>query len=89
MNKLHSQTVWGLGLLAASIVSVMVPSTPLGTDVWKIIPFYLFILSSLSAPFVLKKAKKTGDKIAGYAFYLSWIPFLMCLFFLITIGIYR
>lgn len=85
MNKLHRQTVWGLGLLSASVVSVMVPSTPLGTDVWQIIPFYLFVATSLSAPFVLKKAKKSGDKIAGYAFYLSWILFALCLFFLASL----
>lgn len=87
MRQLKNYSLFGLGLLATSIVSVMVPSTPLGTDVWKIIPFYVFVTSSLSAPFVLNKAKKTGEKIAGYAFYLSWIPFGLCLFLILSIAL--
>lgn len=89
MNKLHRPTQWGLALLAISIVTVMVPTAPLGTDVWKIVPFYLFIGSSLLAPFVLKKAQKTGDRIAGYAFYLSWILFALCLFLLASLLLAR
>ena len=89
MSKLTKYGFWGLVLLVTSIVTMMLPTAPLGADIWKIIPFYLFIISALVAPFVLKKAKKSGDRLAGYAYYLSWIPFVLCLFFLITLGVYR
>lgn len=72
----------GIGLLIVSVITLGVPSTPLGNekDIWKMIVFYLFIITSLSTPWVFAKANRfQPTRISRAGFWLSWIPFALCL----------